>query len=199
MAVEDWSDPGYTLRAALTVLRAPLDQTLQRLSEVLADLLPHRAVAMLTGDCAQYPFMTHGDPALTDNFTAAELTRLAGLVDVGQPWFGEATVAGAPRPVLAVASAPPVSAGSMLAVVPTGDTTPTALQRSLVQQLWDLTTVHIVDLLSEAVPVYLAENRAAAPQCSATVSNSTEGSRASTSCRCGGTATRSPGPSSALD
>jgi hypothetical protein len=36
-------------------------------------------------------------------------------------------------------------------------------------------------------------------QCSATVSNSTDGSSASTACRCGGTATRSPGPSSAWD
>lgn len=162
--MRDWSDPRHTLEAALAVLRAPLGETLPRLAGVLDDVLPHRAVAMLTGDCAEQPIYAHGDAELTVEITSAELSRLSSVVDAGTPWFGEAVVAGVNRPVFAVASVPPVSAGSMLAVIPDQHTVPTAKQGSMVQLLWDLTTVHIVDLLSEAVPVYLAENRAAASE-----------------------------------
>jgi DNA-binding CsgD family transcriptional regulator len=174
MTPEDWSDPRHVLAAALTVLRAPLDQTLPRLSDVLAEVLPHRAVAMLTGDCVRSPVVTHGEPGLTEAVTASELARLAGTVDIGRPWFGDAALAGASRPVLAVASAPPGSAGALLAVVPAGAGAPSAAQRELAQRLWDLTTVHVIDLLSEAEPVYLAESRVAASERARTIADLTE-------------------------
>jgi DNA-binding CsgD family transcriptional regulator len=162
MAAADWSDPEHALRAALTVVRAPLPQTLARVSEAIGELLPHRALAMITGDCPQHPLRTHGEAWLCERVTGAELSRLAGTLRAGRPWFGRAVVAGSARPVLAVAAVPPSSAGSVLAVLPAdGGPPPEERRQRLVQQVWDLAMAHVMDLLNEAVPVQLAERRLA--------------------------------------
>ena len=160
----DWSDPRRALAAAHDVLRAPLGEKLARLSTVLGDLLPHRALAMLTGDCARSPLRTHGEPGLAEKITSAELARLAGSVGVGAPRFGQAMLAGAVRPVLAVASAPPGSAGALLAIIPMDGAAPTEGMRQLVQQLWDLLALHLSNLTAVADPAPLAENRVAASE-----------------------------------
>ncbi|WP_084175915.1 helix-turn-helix transcriptional regulator [Actinokineospora spheciospongiae] len=146
-----WAEPQRVLAAAGQVLRAPLRQILATLSEVTADFLPHTALVMLSGDCPKTPMWAHGDAALVGEVTTVELTRLSTLVDVGTPWVGEATLAGSPRPVLAVASAPSGSAGALLAVLTTGDHP--AAAPPVVQALWDLVTSRILDLLPAAVPV----------------------------------------------
>ncbi|MBE1461462.1 LuxR C-terminal-related transcriptional regulator [Kibdelosporangium phytohabitans] len=150
--------------AVLDILRTPLAEVLQRLSDVLSELVPHHGIAMLTGDCFQSPLRSHGDPVLAEAVTSVEMTRLADIVDIGRPWFGSAAIAGCVQPVLAAASKPTNSAGGLLAIIPVDSADPADRVIKLVQHVWDATNVHIVDLLAEAEPVYLAEQRVAASE-----------------------------------
>ncbi|MCG8916564.1 LuxR C-terminal-related transcriptional regulator [Actinokineospora sp. PR83] len=153
MTAGGWAEPRRVLVAAKEVMRAPLRQVLGTLSEVIADFLPHTALVMLSGDCPKTPMWAHGDAALVNEVTTVEMTRLSTLVDVGTPWVGEATLAGSPRPVLALAAAPPGSAGALLAVLTTGDGDHPAAALAVVQELWELVAGRILDLLPAAVPV----------------------------------------------
>lgn len=156
MVYADWGDPQRTLAVAKELMRAPLKEILSTLSAAMADLLPHEAVVMLTGDCPKSANWGHGAPELTGDVTTAELATLATHVDVGRPWYGEAHLAGAARPVLAVASAPPGSAGALLAVVLSEGRTSEPEVLALVQQLWDLATARVIDLLPGEAPVDMA-------------------------------------------
>lgn len=162
MGSTGWSDPEQVLTRALTLLKAPLSETLPRLSTVVEDLVPHRALAMLTGDCSRFPLITHGEEPLVATVTSRDMALLAGRVDVGRPWFGKASFSGAEQVVLALTSKVPNSAGALLVVVPTDpEAEPDDAARRLLQQLWDLTNVHVLDLIREAVPVYATGGRAA--------------------------------------
>ncbi|WP_329063453.1 LuxR C-terminal-related transcriptional regulator [Streptomyces sp. NBC_01429] len=156
------SDAGHALAWALAILQAPPGRTLDRLSVVLAEALPHRALAILTGDCARSPMRTHGEPALADKISSAELARLAGSVDIGTPYFGPAALAGDTRPVLGAASAPSGASGALLVIVPDDGVVPDAAVRGTVQQLWDLACLHLAGYAAQAHPEPLAGNRAAA-------------------------------------
>ncbi|UNO43019.1 LuxR C-terminal-related transcriptional regulator [Streptomyces sp. MST-110588] len=156
MAYRDWGDPRRTLAVVENLMRAPLKEILSTLSGEVSDLVQHKALIMLTGDCPKSATWSHGEAPLTENITTAEMAALATHVDVGTPWFGRARLAGAPRPVLAMASAPPGSAGALLALVPQDGTEPAPEVLALIQQLWDLATVRVIALLPQAVPVDLA-------------------------------------------
>ncbi|WP_052850418.1 LuxR C-terminal-related transcriptional regulator [Streptomyces avicenniae] len=162
MDLRHGSDPAHTLASALTLLRATPGATLGRLSDVLAETLPHRALATLTGDCARSPMRTHGEPSLAGRVSSAELARIAGSVRVGAPFAGPAVFAGAVRPVLGAASAPPGASGALLVVVPEDDAALTEAVRRHVQQLWDLTCLHLSGYAAHAHPEPLAGSRVAA-------------------------------------
>ncbi|MEX5633313.1 helix-turn-helix transcriptional regulator [Parafrankia sp. FMc2] len=136
---------------ATRLLRAPLRGILPALSDCIDGLASHNALVMFTGDCPKSPIWLHGDPG--GDVTSVELTRLATHVDVGQPWFGEAHVAGAHRPVLAAAAAPPGSAGALLTVLTDGDRRPDDVALEVIQQLWDLATRRVLELFPAALPV----------------------------------------------
>lgn len=190
-AFDDWSDPRHTLASAFAVLRAPLGETLVQLSAVLADALPHRALIMLTGDCARSPLSSHGDPVVVEKVTSGELARLAGTFDVGTPYFGQAIVAEVSRPILALAANPTGSAGALLAVVLAEHTTPPRLTQELAQRLWDLITLHLADRSSAADPVPLAGNRAAAGERARVIGELTEAHSATLSALLGALRSRS--------
>ncbi|MFB7911395.1 LuxR C-terminal-related transcriptional regulator [Kitasatospora sp. NPDC059146] len=149
-------DPRLILDMAKALLRAPLRDVLPTFSRTIADLVPHRALAMLTADCPKSAAWTAGDPALTEQVTTAEMATLSTHVEIGSPWSGRAVLAGAARPVFAVACAPDGSAGALLAVVPVDDRAPEPAVVDLVDRLWELATARVVDLLPEAVPVDLS-------------------------------------------
>lgn len=92
------------LSAAYDVIRQPLGQILPRLSRVLADVVPHRAVAELSTHCAHSPFKTYGDANITDRLTTADLAPLLASGVAGRPWQGTLRLAGADRAVLVVRS-----------------------------------------------------------------------------------------------
>jgi DNA-binding CsgD family transcriptional regulator/signal transduction histidine kinase len=175
MALEEWADPEHTLASVMTVFEAPLSQTLPRLSAVVDELLPHRALLLLSGDCVASPLRAHGDPALSGTDARAEMTRLAGAVDLGKPWSGEITVSGARHPVLAVAARPRRSAGSVLALVLDGEPAVAADPRGMVlQRLWELTAAHIAEINAKVEPAFLSEHRAASGERTRTATELTD-------------------------
>ena len=147
------------LAAAAQIIDGPTDELLVRLSAATAELVPHRAVAQLASQCASTPITTHGEPALAKAITGADLAGLLGTVTAGHPWQGVVPIAGAPHPVLAVASdrAP---RGSVVVFI-RSDETPTDAAATL-QPLWDLVTAHMYQLTLEREPGALAQNRAVA-------------------------------------
>ncbi|WP_407284823.1 LuxR C-terminal-related transcriptional regulator [Streptomyces sp. BP-8] len=162
------------LTAAYEVIRQPLGEILPRLSTLLAELLPHRAVAELSTHCAHSPFKTYGDAEITGRLSTADLAPLLATGTPGRPWQGTLPLAGAERSVLAVTShATPRGAvllfvrdadggeadgGGDDGVLPAVDEPAAAL----VQALWDVVTSHFDRLAAEAVPGALARSRTAA-------------------------------------
>ncbi|KJY25903.1 hypothetical protein VR45_38335, partial [Streptomyces sp. NRRL S-495] len=112
------------LALAAEVLRAPRVTILPKLSEVLAGLVPHIAVAQLSGVCTYSPASAVGPEDLSAGITGTELARLAQEVTPGRPWQGEAVLGGRPRPAVAVASAPAGSNGALLVLVRAAATGP---------------------------------------------------------------------------
>ncbi|WP_329136835.1 helix-turn-helix transcriptional regulator [Streptomyces sp. NBC_01476] len=159
-----WHRPQDALALAMGVLSAPLCDTMTALSAALAGLVPHLALARLSGVCAFTPVQFAGDTAVTGGITGTELGRLSVRVEAGEPWQGEAELGGARRPVLAVASAPdPLTApGALLVVVRTSDEPLPEPVPELVRRLWDLVTVHTGRRTAEAEPAQAATSRAAA-------------------------------------
>lgn len=142
----DWTRPEGALAMAVEVLRVPLPQLLPRASQVLTDLAPHVALAQLSGVCAYSPMRAVNAGAGTDGpaerITSAELGRLAGLVPVGRPWQGEAVLAGASRPALAVSSVTDADRGAMLVLLRSDDEQLGEDELTVLQRIWDLVTLN---------------------------------------------------------
>ncbi|MGW6913784.1 LuxR C-terminal-related transcriptional regulator [Kitasatospora sp. NPDC054939] len=157
-----WADPAAVLARAVEVLGAPRARSMVTISRVLADLVPHTAVAQLSRVCTYSPVSAVGAPEVAGRITSRELADLADLVEPGRPWQGEAVLAGRERPVLAVASRPANSNGSLLVLVrgsdaPLGEDVPAVLQ-----QLWEVVTTHNHHRATDAAPVQTAASRASA-------------------------------------
>src|SRR3954451_16019566 len=76
------------LDSLIEVLAASPEEATPRLSAALSGVIPHRAVAVLSGACARSPMTVAGDPELTERITTADLARLAATVGVGEAWSG---------------------------------------------------------------------------------------------------------------
>ncbi|MEV0188125.1 LuxR C-terminal-related transcriptional regulator [Kitasatospora purpeofusca] len=190
-AAWSWDDAEGVLALAVELLREPRVTILPKLSEVLAGLVPHLAVAQLSGVCTYSPANAVGPEELSARITGTELGRLAQEVTPGRPWQGEAVLGGRPRPAVAVASAPPGSNGALLVLVrATGPAVPRGRaggrpdgrvkqprqprqplelleplpERSLglLQQLWELLTTHSHHRAVDAAPAQAAASRASA-------------------------------------
>ncbi len=121
-----WDDAEGALALTAEVLRTPRMAIMPKLSEVLAGLVPHIAVAQLSGVCTYSPAAAFGPEELSAQITGAELARLAQEMTPGLPWQGEAVLGGRPRPAVAVTSTPAGSNGAVLVLVRAGSTGPGA-------------------------------------------------------------------------
>ncbi|GAA2818658.1 LuxR C-terminal-related transcriptional regulator [Kitasatospora sp. CM 4170] len=184
-----WERAEDALAHAVEVLRTPRPGMLPRLSEVLADLVPHTAAAQLSGVCTYSPTITSGPADLAGRITALELAHLAESVEPGRPWQGEAVLAGRPRPAVAVAAAPAGTSGALLVLVreateppgaapgarrrPGRDARPAPLPAppsaplpgrtlAVLQRFWELVTIHSHHRATDAAPVHAAASRASA-------------------------------------
>ncbi|MER5354579.1 LuxR C-terminal-related transcriptional regulator [Kitasatospora sp. NPDC002551] len=165
-----WDDPEGALALTAEVLRTPRARLMPRISEVLAGLVPHIALAQLSGICTHTPASASGAEELSARITGAELARLAREVTPGRPWQGEAVLGGRPRPAVAVAAAPPGTDGALLVLVRArtvaGPGRPPAPlpERPLrvLQQLWELLATHSHHRAVDAAPAQAAASRASA-------------------------------------
>ncbi|MCP2245055.1 helix-turn-helix transcriptional regulator [Lentzea aerocolonigenes] len=154
------------LLTAVDVIQAPLGEMLPRLSEALAEAVPHRAVAELS-NCSFAPFKFRGE---LPGPTTADLDSLRPLVPGRGTWQGRAVMAGAEVPVVVLASE--VTEPSALLVFLRTDDTPVPEEAlAPAQALWDLVTAHMEGLRNEAVPATLAVSRAAAAARATTISD----------------------------
>ncbi|RMI38127.1 helix-turn-helix transcriptional regulator, partial [Streptomyces triticirhizae] len=161
-----WADPERLLTGVVGLLRAPLPEVLGRLSEALAEVVPHHTLLLLTGDCAASALKWHGDGTLTGPGALAELRRLAEDVAMDEPCLDRAALgpAGERHPVLAVPARPSGSAGALLAVVLDEDRAPEPARRRIAWLLWQLTSVHIATLNARMEPAKLGVGRAVADE-----------------------------------
>ncbi|GAB7188085.1 LuxR C-terminal-related transcriptional regulator [Kitasatospora sp. Ki12] len=127
---EAWGRPEDALARAVEVLRAPRPDILPRLSRTLGTLVPHVAIAQLSGACTFSPTHAHGLPELTEGISSLELSRLAerttATTSAGRPWQGEAELAGRTRPVVVVTATPSGTpdGGTSAGATPDGGTGP---------------------------------------------------------------------------
>ncbi|MED7952473.1 helix-turn-helix transcriptional regulator [Streptomyces sp. BE303] len=164
-AAWSWDRPEGALARVVEVLRTPRPAIMPRLSEVTADLVPHVALAQLSGVCTYSPASAFGPEELSTRITSPELARVAEAVPPGRPWQGEAVLAGRSRPAVAVASAPAGSNGALLVLVraTAGPLAPLPeLPLALLQQLWELVTTHSHHRAIDAAPAHAAASRASA-------------------------------------
>lgn len=136
-------------------LRTPDAEVLHALSAALTGPAPHFWAAALVGGSVR----TTGDDAAP---AAAELAGLAGQVSAGTPWHGRAVLGGTAWQVVAVVSADPAAAGSVLVLA---DPPEDAAAHGVVQLLWEVAVVRLKALVSLGPvdpPLYLAAGRAAA-------------------------------------
>ncbi|MFJ9590804.1 helix-turn-helix transcriptional regulator [Streptomyces acidicola] len=159
------------LMAAVDVIRAPLIESLPRLSAALAGAIPHQGLADLSATCPYAPFKVHGrspgEPGSA--ITTAEMAGLRPLVPAGGSWQGRARLAGVEVPVLALAS-PLTEPAALLVLVRTDDTPLPEERVAPAQALWDLLIAHREGLRTEAIPGHVSASRAAAAARTVTVS-----------------------------
>ncbi|TQF07116.1 helix-turn-helix transcriptional regulator [Kitasatospora acidiphila] len=152
---------------------------------MLDTLVPHVAVAQLSGVCTFSPSHAFGPAELTRGVSSLELSRLAerttATTSAGRPWQGEAELAGCTRPVVvAVAAAPnggpsaddtptagtgtlSATTGGAVLVLVRADTTPVAPGAlAVLQQLWDLVIAHSDHRATDAGPKHAAASRSSA-------------------------------------
>jgi DNA-binding NarL/FixJ family response regulator len=147
------------LDALIDVFAAPAEDATRRISAALDGVVAHRAAAVLAGACARSPMTVHGESGLAERITSADLARVAATVPVGEAWRGAAVVAGAERPLLAVAAA-----GSLLVLVLADGAEPDAEAVEIVQRLWTVAAERMGHAIEEAEPDALAASRQVASE-----------------------------------
>ncbi|GAA1405009.1 response regulator transcription factor [Kitasatospora putterlickiae] len=165
-----WGDPAGALALTTEVLNTPRSRLLSKVSEVLAELVPHIALAQLSGICTYSPASATGPEELSARITGAELDRIGQEVTPGHPWQGEAVLGGRPRPAVALVATPAGTSGALLVLVraesgPAGGRPPAPLPDQplrVLQQLWELLTAHFHHRAVDAAPANAAASRASA-------------------------------------
>ncbi|MFF4920069.1 LuxR C-terminal-related transcriptional regulator [Kitasatospora sp. NPDC001261] len=161
-----WGRPEDALARAVEVLRAPRPDLLLRLSDVLGTLVPHTALAQLSGVCTFNPSHSYGPPELTAAISTLDLSRLAeqaaATTSAGRPWQGEAELAGQSRPVVVVTTTPGNDSGAVLVLVRAGTEPVAPGALAVLQQLWDLVIAHSDHRATDAAPTQTAASRASA-------------------------------------
>jgi DNA-binding CsgD family transcriptional regulator len=145
-----------------SLAEAPLVQIAERLHAATLLYLRSSALVIFTEDCTGRPQKKAGAEEIISRVTIAELDTLRASLSDATPWFGEAKLAGTPRPLLAVKHA---SSGALLVLT---DPNPADSEHSagldLVTHLWRIAAQRIQEKVADAPPSYLLESRAASAE-----------------------------------
>ena len=156
-----WSDPQQVLDVVERILSAPRSELLTRFARELGRLVPHRGVAMQTGDCPRNPLKVSGDETIARAVTSVELQRLVERSEPGKALVVDGVLGGVERRLVLLASSPAIGNGAVLAVVPK-DPDPPAEMLELAVRLWHLLSTDAAQRATDPGPDVLASNLAAA-------------------------------------
>ena len=154
--------PWPLLQAVAAVADAALTQIADRLRDAMLPYLGSSALVIFTEDCTGRPQKKAGAEEIISRVSIAELDTLRAALSDETPWFGEAELAGRPRPVLALKHA---SSQALLVLTdphPAGPGHNAGLD--LVTYLWRLAARRIQEKVADAPPSYLLESRAASAE-----------------------------------
>lgn len=152
----DAGDPAQArlARAIARIVEAPLARIAAELSDAVADVVPHRALVILTEDCTGRPQKKAGDPEITEKVTVLEMDAVRRRLRSGED-VGTALLAGRERDVRAWEAA--TGAVLALCVAEPADERP---DDGLVQILWDITATSIRRQVAGASPADLVDANA---------------------------------------
>ncbi|QDG64835.1 LuxR family transcriptional regulator [Pseudarthrobacter sp. NIBRBAC000502772] len=156
-------DPQWPLLESVAALAdAPLGQIAERLRDATLPHLGSSALVIFTEDCTGRPQKKAGAEEIISRVSIAELDTLRGALSDQTPWFGEAELAGRPRPVLALKHA---SSQALLVLTDPHPADPGHnAELDLVTYLWHLAARRIQEKVADAPPSYLLESRAASAE-----------------------------------
>ena len=154
--------PWPLLQSVAALADAPLAQIAERLRDAALPHLGCSALVIFTEDCTGRPQKKAGQEDIISKVSIAELDELrAGLSDE-TPWFGEAVLAGRPRPALAMKHGP--SQAILVLTDPRPEDPLDNPGLELLTYLWGITARRIQEKVADASPSYLAESRAASAE-----------------------------------
>ena len=154
--------PWPLLQAVAALADAPLTQIAERLRDATLPYLGSSALVIFTEDCTGRPQKKTGEEEIISRVSIAELDTLRTSLSGDTPWFGEAELAGLPRPVLALKHAPSQALLVLTDPHPTGPGNNSGLD--LVTYLWTIAARRIQEKVTDAPPSYLLESRAASAE-----------------------------------
>ncbi|MFC4337033.1 helix-turn-helix transcriptional regulator [Salininema proteolyticum] len=131
----DRTDLLWALDAVDQILAASLPSQLTTFSQVVADLVPHRAAIMRTPDCPREPVKLSGEAAITGPVTSVELSHLSELAVPGAAIVREDVIGGETRRIVLTESA---ETGAQLVLVTAGAKDPTESDLALTARLWNV-------------------------------------------------------------
>lgn len=154
--------PWPLLQAVAALADASLTQIAERLRDATLPYLGSSALVIFTEDCTGRPQKKAGEEDITSRVSIAELDTLRASLSDETPWFGEAELAGRPRPVLALKHA---SSNALLVLADPQPADPGHdAGMDLVAYLWRLAARRIREKVADAPPSYLLESRAASAE-----------------------------------
>lgn len=148
------------LQAIAALAEAPLTHIAEQLRSALNPYVSNSALVIFTEDCTGRPQKKAGAEGIITRVSIADLEQLRASLPDDQPWLGEAELAGAIRPVLAIRYAP---SHALLVIT---DPDPGAVESALdlIEYLWHIAARRIQEKVADAPPSYLMESRAASAE-----------------------------------
>nr|WP_271209617.1 response regulator transcription factor family protein [Rhodococcus wratislaviensis]GLK34275.1 helix-turn-helix transcriptional regulator [Rhodococcus wratislaviensis] len=154
--------PWPLLQTVAALADAPLIQIAERLRAATLPYVGSSALVIFTEDCTGRPQKKAGEEEITSRVSIAELDTLRATLSDETPWFGEAELAGRPRPVLALKHA---SSGALLVLTDPHPADPGHnAGLDMVTYLWRIAARRIQEKVVDAPPSYLLESRAASAE-----------------------------------
>jgi DNA-binding CsgD family transcriptional regulator len=154
--------PSPLLQAVAALADAPLTQIAERLRDATLPYLGSSALVIFTEDCTGRPQKKAGAEEIISRVSIAELDTLRSALADETPWFGEAEIAGRPRPVLALRYAP--SHALLVLTDPRVADPEHDAGVHMVRYLWRIAARRIQEKVADAPPSYLLESRAASAE-----------------------------------
>ncbi|MCU1631363.1 MAG: helix-turn-helix transcriptional regulator [Micrococcaceae bacterium] len=154
--------PWPFLQAVAALADAPLTDIAERLREAISPYLATSALVIFTEECTGRPRKKAGEEEIISRVSIAELDALRSALSDEESFFGEAELAGRPRPVLAL-----IHTSSRALLVLT-DPRPVDPKREVgmdvVSYLWRIAAQRIHEKVADAPPSFLLESRAASAE-----------------------------------